>query len=105
MFMKGLAFLGYVLPSLAISLESRQSSLLDKCPGYTASNVQNDGSTVTADLTLAGTACNAYGEDLTKLKLLVEYQTGTLHYSLVRSAILIIILITNRTATSRKDLR
>lgn len=77
MFTKGLVLLGSALPALATSLENRQSSTLDNCPGYAASNVRNDGSTVTADLTLAGTACNAYGKDLTNLKLLVEYQTGT----------------------------
>jgi alpha-glucosidase len=76
MFTKRLAFLSFALPALVSSLESRQSASLDTCPGYSASNVKNDGSTVTADLTLAGTACNAYGKDLTSLKLLVEYQTG-----------------------------
>lgn len=55
-------------------LAKRQS--VDACPGYTASNVQTTGSQITgADLTLAGTACNTYGTDLTDLKLLVEYQT------------------------------
>jgi alpha-glucosidase len=76
MFTKGLVLLGTTIPALASSLESRQTGSLDACPGYTASNVQNDGSSVTADLTLAGTACNVYGDDLTNLKLLVEYQTG-----------------------------
>ena len=77
MFTKGLVLLGSALPAFASSLEKRQTSSLNDCPGYTASNVQNDGSTVTADLTLAGTACNVYGDDLANLKLLVEYQTGT----------------------------
>jgi alpha-glucosidase len=76
MFIKGLALLGTAIPALASSLESRQTKSLDACPGYTASNVQNDGSSVTADLTLAGTVCNVYGDDLINLKLLVEYQTG-----------------------------
>jgi hypothetical protein len=77
MFTKGLAFLSYALPALASSLESRQAVSLASCPGYSASNLKDDGSTVTADLTLAGAACNAYGKDITNLKLLVEYQTGT----------------------------
>lgn len=46
------------------------------CPGYTATNIFDLGSTLTADLTLSGIACNAYGDDLKALKLLVEYQTG-----------------------------
>lgn len=47
------------------------------CPGYTASNVVESDGKLTADLSLAGTACNIYGTDLTDLKLLVEYQTGS----------------------------
>lgn len=49
------------------------------CPGYEASNVVKTDSSLTADLTLAGAACNAYSDDLTNLKLVVEYQTGKLH--------------------------
>ena len=77
MFTKGFVLLGSALAVLATSLERRQSASLENCPGYTASNVRKDGSTVTADLTLAGSACNVYGQDLMNLKLLVEYQTGT----------------------------
>jgi alpha-glucosidase len=50
---------------------------VDSCPGYTASNVVTTDSSLTADLTLAGAACNAYSDDIKDLKLLVEYQTGT----------------------------
>ena len=49
---------------------------MESCPGYRASNVVSTGSTLTADLTLNGPACNVYGTDLTELKLVVEYQTG-----------------------------
>lgn len=48
----------------------------ESCPGYSASNVQQTGSGLTADLTLAGEACNAYGTDLPNLTLTVEYQSG-----------------------------
>lgn len=44
------------------------------CPGYIASNVHDTGSSVTADLTLAGPACNVYGNDVEHLTLSVEYQ-------------------------------
>lgn len=54
----------------------RQAAPVDSCPGYTASNVVTGDSSVTADLKLAGDACNAYGEDLIDLKLEVEYQTS-----------------------------
>ena len=73
---KGLILLGSALPALATELVTRQSSPLESCPGYAASNVQDDGARVTADLALSGTACNVYGDDLTDLKLEVEYQTG-----------------------------
>ncbi|KAL6237761.1 hypothetical protein BDW75DRAFT_237994 [Aspergillus navahoensis] len=46
-----------------------------RCPGYKASHVNQNGHTLTADLTLAGKPCNTYGTDLKDLKLLVEYQT------------------------------
>lgn len=49
----------------------------DDCPGYKASNVVRSGNSVTADLTLAGSACNLYSPDLTDLKFLAEWQTGT----------------------------
>jgi len=44
------------------------------CPGYKASNVANTATGFTADLTLAGPACNTYGNDIYDLTLLVEYQ-------------------------------
>ncbi|KAF2690036.1 glycoside hydrolase family 31 protein [Lentithecium fluviatile CBS 122367] len=47
----------------------------DSCPGYTASNVVKSDSGLTAGLALAGDACDAFGFDLKKLKLEVEYQT------------------------------
>ncbi|KAI0118233.1 glycosyl hydrolases family 31-domain-containing protein, partial [Nemania sp. FL0031] len=50
---------------------------IDDCPGYTASNVVESDGKLTADLSLAGTACDIYGTDLTELKLLVEYQTNS----------------------------
>jgi alpha-glucosidase len=49
----------------------------DSCPGYKASNVQRSDSSLTADLTLAGTACNIHGEDLQDLRFSAQWQTGT----------------------------
>lgn len=54
----------------------RSNTSLDGCPGYKASNIEDNGSTFTADLFLAGKPCHAYGRDLVDLKLEVEYQTG-----------------------------
>ena len=50
------------------------SNSLDKCPGYKASNVKKTAYGVTADLHLAGPACNAYGKDLDNLKLLIDVE-------------------------------
>jgi alpha-glucosidase len=68
--------LGLAAPACASALARRQAGSLESCPGYAASNVKNEGAKLTADLSLAGEACNAYGKDLTSLKLEVEYQTG-----------------------------
>ena len=45
-----------------------------ECPGYKA-NVQKTDAGLTADLTLAGAACNVYGIDIPDLTLSVEYQS------------------------------
>ncbi|OTA70412.1 glycoside hydrolase family 31 protein [Hypoxylon sp. EC38] len=50
---------------------------LASCPGYTASNVVKTAAGLTADLTLAGEACNVYGTDLKDLTLEVSYDTET----------------------------
>ena len=57
-------------------LRRDEASDLSQCPGYTASNIQQTSSGLTADLTLAGEPCNVYGTDLRDLTLTVEYQTG-----------------------------
>lgn len=49
---------------------------LTACPGYKASNVQTSATGLTADLSLAGKACDVYGTDLTNLTLEVSYDTG-----------------------------
>ena len=46
------------------------------CPGYKASNVQNNDLGFTATLDLAGEPCNVYGNDVQTLKLNVEYQSA-----------------------------
>jgi alpha-glucosidase len=45
------------------------------CPGYAASNVVKTPHGMTADLSLAGAACNVYGTDISSLKLTVEFQS------------------------------
>lgn len=43
------------------------------CPGYKASNVKESDRGLTATLTLAGKACNAYGTDVDSLDFSIEY--------------------------------
>jgi hypothetical protein len=45
------------------------------CPGYSASNVANSGTGLSADLSLAGSPCNSYGKDIENLRLTVSYDT------------------------------
>ncbi|PPQ96021.1 hypothetical protein CVT25_013883 [Psilocybe cyanescens] len=51
-------------------------SILQACPGYTATNVRTKRDGLTADLTLRGTACNVFGPDIQKLSLNVVYETA-----------------------------
>lgn len=54
---------------------------IESCPGYVANNIVTTTTTVTANLRLAGPACNTYGTDLDNLILLVEYQNRMLDAS------------------------
>ncbi|KAK0889972.1 hypothetical protein LTR91_025717 [Friedmanniomyces endolithicus] len=63
------------LPTL-LSRQSNDTADVSACPGYKAGNVQTSDTGLTASLSLAGTACNAYGTDLTDLILTVEYQAS-----------------------------
>lgn len=73
--MKGLVAMGCLIASAsAAALATRDATT---CPGYKASNVKTTaGGIISADLTLAGAACNVYGTDLDNLVLQVEYETG-----------------------------
>ncbi|CAI7628563.1 unnamed protein product [Penicillium bialowiezense] len=59
---------------------------LDDCPGYKASNIKQLGPRLTADLNLAGDACNTYGSDLSDLKFLVEEQSENRLHVLIYDA-------------------
>lgn len=51
---------------------------IQDCLGYSASHVLQSSNGLVADLTLIGSPCNIYGDDLKHLKLQVEYQGGEL---------------------------
>ncbi|KAA8564855.1 hypothetical protein EYC84_010626 [Monilinia fructicola] len=61
--------------SRATNTDTNSTLPLSECPGYTASNITTTSSSLSADLTLAGPACNTYGTDLKKLTLKVVYET------------------------------
>ena len=67
---------GAVATGSLIPRDDPQDGPLAACPGYKASNVKTTSSGLTADLSLAGRACNVYGDDLTSLKLSVVYESG-----------------------------
>ncbi|OAA44183.1 alpha-glucosidase [Metarhizium rileyi] len=52
-----------------------RAKAVSRCPGYKASNIKTSAAGLTADLTLAGEACNAYGDDVKHLVLDVSYET------------------------------
>ncbi|GJE88081.1 glycoside hydrolase family 31 protein [Phanerochaete sordida] len=66
-----------VLVASVVSGTHTDPAVLDACPGYKATNVHSLGSTLTANLVLAGKACNVFGTDIEKLKLEVTYETNT----------------------------
>ncbi|KAJ3553318.1 hypothetical protein NM688_g3681 [Phlebia brevispora] len=51
--------------------------VLDACPGYKVTQVSSEGATLTANLALAGKACNVFGPDIEELSLQVTYETTT----------------------------
>lgn len=62
--------------SLTVAAMALNTRDVASCPGYTLSGISQTQNSITANLQLAGAACNAYGTDLDSLQLLVEYQTG-----------------------------
>lgn len=76
----GLASDAAAATTLLSRADTSNSGALDKCPGYKASNVQTTDSGLTAELSLAGAACNVYGDDLEHLILQVTYETGELPF-------------------------
>lgn len=71
-------FAGLASAGLITARDYPSDDPLTKCPGYKASNVKTTSTGLTADLTLAGAACDVYGDDLTDLTLEVSYDTGML---------------------------
>lgn len=77
--MANLLFLAATASAAAIfGRDSPSVDPLAACPGYKAHNISTTATSLTAQLSLAGTACDVYGTDLTDLTLEVSYDTGEL---------------------------
>jgi alpha-glucosidase len=72
----GSLLLSGVASGAALSRRDTSNNALEACPGYKASNVRTSDNGLTAELSLAGKACNVYGDDLKDLILEVTYETG-----------------------------
>lgn len=72
-------FLSGLASAAVLPRDDPDNDKLASCPGYKATNVKTSASGLTADLTLAGKACNVYGDDLKQLTLEVAYQSGKHH--------------------------
>ncbi|KAH9900330.1 glycosyl hydrolases family 31-domain-containing protein [Epithele typhae] len=60
---------------------------VSSCPGYTLSDLEETDDGVSARLTLAGSACNAFGHDVANLTLRVTYETQSrLHVNIFDTA-------------------
>lgn len=62
------------LPSLTPTIYDDSAPDSQACPGYKASNVAENDHGFTADLTIAGANCQAFGNDIAELTLEVSYQ-------------------------------
>lgn len=62
------------LPSLTPTIYDDSAPDSQACPGYKASNLADNGHGFTADLTIAGANCQAFGNDIADLTLEVSYQ-------------------------------
>ncbi|KAI0761474.1 alpha-glucosidase [Trametes elegans] len=71
----GLGFTALVKLVHFASATVTDPTILDACPGYNVQNVSSSGANFTADLVLAGKACNVFGEDIEQLKLELTYET------------------------------
>ncbi|KAL6305606.1 glycosyl hydrolases family 31-domain-containing protein [Sparassis latifolia] len=75
------------LSSSFVVNDSTHSLNVSSCPGYTLSSLTETASGLTAQLNLAGPACNAFGQDISNLTLQVNYDTETrLHVNIFDTA-------------------
>ena len=64
------------IPLSLLFSQSSATTSVGECPGYIARNVVVSDYGVRANLSLAGKACNAYGDDIRDLVFTARYQAG-----------------------------
>ena len=74
-FFRLLGILNVVFIPLTAHAAVVDPKVLDACPGYNVKNVHTSTRGLTAELVLAGQACNVFGTDLQRLTLEVVYET------------------------------
>ena len=70
------AVLFFTAAAASVSAIQVDPSVLDACPGYSATNIKTRHDGLTADLALLPNPCNVFGDDIAKLSLSVVYETG-----------------------------
>ncbi|KAF7333723.1 Glycoside hydrolase family 31 protein [Mycena venus] len=82
------AVLWLTLVSVALADEPLVNSFnVSTCPGYSLHSLSETDAGLTAQLSLAGPACNAFGIDITDLTIEVKYETETrLHVNIFDTA-------------------
>ena len=70
------AVLFFTAAAASVSAIQVDPSVLDACPGYSATNIKTRNDGLTVDLVLLPNPCNVFGDDIPDLSLSVIYETG-----------------------------
>ncbi|KAF5391079.1 hypothetical protein D9757_003119 [Collybiopsis confluens] len=73
----GLCVVGALAEKTLVQRAASFSKNVSDCPGYSLHAVEATGTGLTAQLSLAGPACNAFGTDYQNLTIQVTYETET----------------------------
>ncbi|KZS93448.1 hypothetical protein SISNIDRAFT_507539 [Sistotremastrum niveocremeum HHB9708] len=65
----------HLVRQVGVPVNESHSLNASSCPGYTLSDLKSSAQGLTASLSLAGAACNAFGNDISNLTLEVTYET------------------------------
>jgi hypothetical protein len=77
------AVIFFTAAAASVSAIQVDPSVLDACPGYSATNIKTRHDGLTADLVLLPNSCNVFGDDIPNLSLSVIYETGMFVHSIL----------------------